>query len=412
MRGIKKIIIGVATVLLLNLMYLLFMMATYCLPTQGQLRDNIGDSLSVWVNEVNCVKPLFDDYGFYLDSFSDMIWANAATISTGDAFKDTVRQPYKVTSQQFTDQETYNNLVAALYYADESSESEYSRYWNLQIGWIKILFQFVTIREVRFLLFSLTSIIAFILLLVLHREGIGIVIPIFGGMYMTSLVLHSTCLSFFGDIVIALTGMLFIACSYRTGWYAKWEYLVYIVIGSLTFANAPLVAPVLTLGMCLLVSVLLRKSSDRQASSWFLLITDSVCWGMGYLGTLLFKQILSQITLGYQTGTDTIAQWIGFEFGIGDRFRILFNNFARLFSPQIVKRPLIVLFIVFAVGGIIKAGRKVDYMLQVLFISMYPIGWILLVARHAQHYFTSNILCVFIAGVSAVLVSKIDFSKL
>ena len=159
MRGIKKIIIGVATVLLLNLMYLLFMMATYFLPTQGQLRDNIGDSLSVWVNEVNCAKPLFDDYGFYLDSFSDMIWANAATISTGDAFKDTVRQPYKVTSQQFTDQETYNNLVAALYYADESSESEYSRYWNLQIGWIKILFQFLTIREVRFLLFSLTSII-------------------------------------------------------------------------------------------------------------------------------------------------------------------------------------------------------------------------------------------------------------
>lgn len=144
---------------IINLMYLLFMMATYFLPTQGQLRDNIGDSLSVWVNEVNCAKPLFDDYGFYLDSFSDMIWANAATISTGDAFKDTVRQPYKVTSQQFTDQETYNNLVAALYYADESSESEYSRYWNLQIGWIKILFQFVTIREVRFLLFSLTSII-------------------------------------------------------------------------------------------------------------------------------------------------------------------------------------------------------------------------------------------------------------
>ncbi len=65
--------------------------------------------------------------------------------------------------------------------------------------------------------------------------------------------------------MIALTGMLFIACSYRTGWYAKWEYLVYIVIGSLTFANAPLVAPVLTLGMCLLVSVLLRKSSDRQS---------------------------------------------------------------------------------------------------------------------------------------------------
>ncbi len=101
-----------------------------------------------------------------------MIWANAATISTGDAFKDTVRQPYKVTSQQFTDQETYNNLVAALYYADESSESEYSRYWNLQIGWIKILFQFVTIREVRFLLFFFDIYnCAFILLLVfLHRE--------------------------------------------------------------------------------------------------------------------------------------------------------------------------------------------------------------------------------------------------
>lgn len=411
MGRIKKIIVGIITVVLLNLMYLLFMMATYCLPTQGQLKDNIGDSLSVWVNEVNCVKPLFDDYGFYLDSFSDMIWANAATISTGDAFKDTVRQSYKVTSQQFTDQETYNNLVAALYYAGESSESEYSRYWNLQIGWIKILFQFVTIREVRFLLFSLTSINAFILLLVLHREGRDIVIPIFGGMYMTSLILHSTCLSFFGDIMIALSGMLFIACRYKTEWYKKWEYLVYIVIGSLTFANAPLVAPVLTLGMCLLVSVLLRKSSDGQASSWLLLITDSVCWGGGYLGTLLFKQILSKLVLGYQTGTDTIVQWIGIEFGIDDRFRILFNNFARLFSPQVVKVPIIVLFMVFAICGIIKSRKKVDYILQIIFVSLYPIGWILLVTRHAQHYFTSNILCIFIAGISALLINLIDFGK-
>lgn len=412
MSRVKKILIGMATVLLLNLIYLLFMMATYCLPTQGQLKDNIGDSLSVWVNEVNCVKPLFDDYGFYLDTFSDMIWANAATISTGNSFTDTVKQSYKVTSQQFTDQETYNNLVAALYYADESSEAEYSRYWNLQIGWIKILFQFVTIREVRFLLFSITSIIAFVLLLVLHREGRDIVIPIFMGIYMTSLVLHSTCLSFFGDIMIALTGMLFIACSYSTSWYTRWEYLVYIVIGSLTFANAPLVAPILTLGMCLLVSILLRKSDDRQASSWLLLISDSACWGLGYLGTLLFKQILSKLVLGYQTGTNTIVQWIGFEFGIGDRIRILFNNFERLFSPLTVKLPIIVLFIAFAVFGIIKAKRKTDYIWQIFFVSLYPIAWILLIARHAQHYFTSNILCIFIAGICSIMVSKINFDKL
>lgn len=94
MRRIKRVIIGIATILFLNLLYLLFMMATYCLPTQGHLKDNIGDSLSVWVNEVNCVKPLFDDYGFYLDTFSDMIWANSATISTGDAFGDAVKQTH------------------------------------------------------------------------------------------------------------------------------------------------------------------------------------------------------------------------------------------------------------------------------------------------------------------------------
>jgi hypothetical protein len=52
---------------------------------------------------------LFDDYGFYLDLFSNMIWVNSATISMGDAFGDAVKQTHKVTSQEFTDQEIYNN---------------------------------------------------------------------------------------------------------------------------------------------------------------------------------------------------------------------------------------------------------------------------------------------------------------
>lgn len=126
----------------------------------------------------------------------------------------------------------------------------------------------------------------------------------------------------------------------------------------------------------------------------------------------MFKQLLSKLVLGYQTGTETIVQWIGLEFGIGDRFRILLNNFDRLFSPQIVKIPIFILFIVLAVIGMWKSRRKIDYTLQILFVSFYPIGWILIVARHAQHYFTSNILCVFIAGISAILVSKINVRKL
>ena len=38
-----------------------------------------------------------------------MIWVNSATISMGDAFGDAVKQTHKVTSQEFTDQEIYNN---------------------------------------------------------------------------------------------------------------------------------------------------------------------------------------------------------------------------------------------------------------------------------------------------------------
>ena len=409
---VGKGVIGIATVAVLNVLFMLFLIGIFKIPMNEAMKTNMGNSLTYWRNDGNADFPLFGDYGYEISDDMDMLWTNSATICSGDPFMDMVRMGY-VFDENAEPRSGWNDLVKAIYDPANGQLADYSRYWNIHVGWLKLLYRYFDIGQIRYLLFMIIAVMFAALEIIFYeKQGIKAALPLAVGTFFSALILHSVCVTYFGDIFNGFLGALVIALCYNKKWFSKWEYLWYIIIGALTFAGTSLIAPLVSLGMCLLTDVLLKQKDDKDRKHWISMCVNTICWIGGYMLTLLWKQGLSKKYLGFQTGTDTIWQWIGPEMGLGERIATVGKNFARTFSPLHFKLPLFILIVVGICICMIKAHKKSTNVLQLLFVSIYPIVWILIIARHSLHWFVATIISIFMIGVLAALMSFIDFDKL
>lgn len=404
-----KFIKGIIIVLLLNVLYFLFMVMAFHIP-KDMMSTNMGLALEVWQHEIDQVEPLFYDDGFYIDSFSDMIWANIASQDTDNPVKTVVSMDYTYVEGCGS----YDNLIAALYYEDAGTQS-YSRYWNLVAGFMRIFFCFFKLRDLRYLFYFITTTLMILVLMRLSKKkGFAGWFPAFIAFTFTVINLHAICFSFCGEILIMFIGMLFVLYLGNQKFYKKNYELLFLLIGSFNFAIGPFVSPTLALGMVLLAHLLYATEALSRRECWKQIVSCSVFWVLGYGGTMLIKQFMAYVMLGSQTGTESVRIWFGPEFGIWGRLNILWNNVLRLFSPQPIKVPIFII-LVLALVWLLKChwskehGKKVA---PILFVSAYPIFWILIIARHSQHWFASNALSVCIFGMLSLALSYVDFNRI
>lgn len=100
MKKISKALLqGIVIMGAMNILYLLFMVLAFSIPKE-KMMTNMGLALEVWQYEAgdDLVQPLFRDKGFYLDSFSDMIWANTASQTVDNPLQMAVAMEYSYPS--------------------------------------------------------------------------------------------------------------------------------------------------------------------------------------------------------------------------------------------------------------------------------------------------------------------------
>ena len=112
-------------------------------------------------------------------------------------------------------------------------------------------------------------------------------------------------------------------------------------------------------------------------------------------------------------GTGRAMAYIALDKGIAERIDRILYCFAGLLDPWKVKLPC--LLMVLAVLGILLCRygfRPAKGTLRLLWIALYPVGWIFVVTRHSQHYWVANILSIFVYAVlSAVCLSVGEIPK-
>lgn len=395
----------------INIVYLLFLSGCFLLPIEPIVK-NVESSLEIWVDVKDPYEvdyAIFDKSTLYWDSFSDMIWANMATVSGSNSLKQAVKLEWYVVNDA-----PWDNLVAAIYYRDTAPKVSYSRYWNINIGFLKILFSFISLSDIRFLMYWIVIIL---LVWLLHRVtkllGLRGTIPIIVAFMMTSLELHAMSLSFFGDIVVMLSFMIILTYLHHDNInkYYKQVNCIFMVIGSLTFAAGPFVVPVLTVGMCLVLWMQLESEKTNKIILCKQIVLNSVWWITGYIASMLMKQVLSKIVIGNQDGVSEALMWFGSEMGVKDRLSVLGAKLIRVFTPIGIKVPFLLLLICVLVVMCFKWRRKSGKTLFLAFIALYPFFWVLIVSRHSIHAFTSNLFAVSFYAITSILLNHIDFEK-
>lgn len=413
MEILKKIGKCLAILVILNIVYMIFMTVAYTTPVDGKVKENVGNSLFTVVNEDQF--PVFHDpNGYWNDITTDLIWLNMAVCEGKNPFEGAMALYYQMTSNIPEDgnPQTYHHLVSALYYngAEGTHMQQYSRYWLLFMGILKPMFLIWEISEIRyifyFVLFALSTTLIYQMGKVLDWRGI---VPLGAAMAVRLWQMHSICLATMPDILIAIISMLLVINMYKKDTFKDKHMYLFLIIGSFSFAFGPLIAPILTLGMPLVLSIMLGNEKSNKIESWIRIIVDSVAWVAGYAISLIFKQMLAKAVIGMQDGTEEALYWFGMDMGFKERIDRIIYCFDGLLSPLNVKLPILLVIIAILIIAIIKNGiNKTGNMLLLLFLALYPIAWIFVVVRHSQHYWAANILSVTVFAILAMLTMSVN----
>ncbi|MDD3368727.1 MAG: hypothetical protein PHP50_07525 [Lachnospiraceae bacterium] len=406
---------GIALLLALNAIFYFFMVFIFSISRDGKLGEKIilhaGESLYTWEDEDKF--PIFKDgKSYWNDLGSDMIWANIAVTTTGNAFQDAAILPFKAVYYEGDQEGTYVNLIQSLYFPDdpETNTPTYSRYWMLMAGVLKLLFIFWQIREIRYIFyFSILGLLVYVTYKIDHILGWKGVLPFTVAAASRVWLMHSICVSTMPDILITLVTMIVILHFYQKEYYPNMQRYIFLVTGAFSFALGPLVAPLLTLGIPLVLNILLLRQKDKDVNAWISTILNSAIWVFGYMGTLLLKQSIAHAFHAIGDGAGQAIMYIGEDMGFMDRINRLGYCFMGLLQPVNVKGPFLALIILALVVMMVKKGfNKCDSSLLLFFVAMYPVIWVFVIARHSQHYFAANIMSIFVYAILSILAYSVN----
>lgn len=415
---LKKVGKCAGIVLIFNVVFIVFLTLTYMIPVDGKIKENVGNSLYALNGEDRF--PIFHDpNGFWFDNGTDMGWINMAVTQTDKPLADAVGMYWKITlDEPPEDQERdYYDLIQALYYpnADNTATMDYSRCGVLMVGILKVLFLVYEISDIRYILyFSVFALTVFLIYKLCTIGQTRLVAPLAVAMAIRLWQMNAACFTTVQDIWIALAAMIAVIYMIQNNTFKDKHIYLFLITGIFAYEMGMLIAPVLTLGMPLALSVVLNKENDRDIKSWIRVLTDSIVWVMGYICSMLFKQILASIVLSDLdgTGTSVMRYWLAPELGIESRIDRIVYCLGGLFSPMRVKLPIMILIIVVMMVFIIKYGyKKINNNLLLLFVGLYPFAWIFIFTRHSQHYWVANILSISVFALLSILSLQIKERK-
>ena len=262
----------------------------------------------------------------------------------------------------------------------------YARYWNGYILTLRPLLTFLSYQQIRYLNMYLFLLLFCLVFSGLHRQigfpqALAFVLSVAG----TFAVLIPESLQYVSVYFIMLGMMcvlLYARGKARVG-------ILFMVCGMVTNYFDILTAPLLTLGMPLILWVLLeRKTGIRE------LFRLSLLWGLGYAGCWIMKWCLGSLILHRNVFADALQTA---QFRVAGNSEYPLNRMEALRVNAVTywlakgNRPFAVLTILIALAAFFfRRNLEFDRSLapRLLIIAFFPLVWVLILANHSQlHYF-------------------------
>lgn len=408
---------GILLLLLLNALYLLFMTLAYCIPREGRVKMHIEESLGTWQNE--STSPVFDNMkAYWPDVHSDLIWVNCALSETnGHPLWSAVALPYQTNPNVDSQEDDYQwqNIVTALYYSQDPTtvNQTYSRYWMLCVGVLRILFVFLNAAEMRYFFWMINaSLFLYVACRISQRLGWRGLLPFGLAFLFRNLLLNTASVSTGCDVFLSLLAMAVVLTFGSRSRWNRIRPLFYLCIGSLSFALGPLVAPLLTVTMPMILEISLQEtdgSHRKERALWKDALLGGLFWFAGYVGSMVIKGIISDVIVGDSgNGGGTFLYYLAPDQGILPRLSRIVYCLHGLLAPLNIKVPYVILLVIaiallFRKKGTVRPRHAGLY----LAIACLPVLWSFVIVEHSKHFFVANIYAALVYALLTLVFSAV-----
>ena len=313
------------------------------------------------------------------------------------------------------------------------SGNGYSRYWHGYLSWVRPMLLFFSYLDIRYILmFVFMFLMSACVLRINDRLGRAYSWIFTLCMTLVYFIMIPWSLQFCEVFLITMGTMLYVLKRHDSSWDVFSVGEMFLVIGMITQYLDFLTAPLLTLGMPLVIILLLNikeNGADSKLKNWAVLIHSCITWAIGWALSLAAKLVIGTLVLGRNIIEDAFNQVAfrvnGNEDSQVNRIAAIVKNIysSMPFSNVIgkgEKRAIIIVGIVYIAffAAIIflwiRYRRKsmwVTY-LPVFAAAFLPIAWFIVMAQHSQvHFFyTYRIMIITWFAVLAGFTGCIDWN--
>jgi len=384
---------------------------------RSKVVSNIEKSrISILQQGIN--KPLlFNSNAYILDTFSDGIMINMSyAVESSKPIKSALEGNQKILRNSANVSENLTNL-----FSDSiTSNWSYGRYWH---GWmvvIRPLLVFFDYSEIRYLnIIFMTLLLIIFLGMVYKYIGINAELAFILGFLLVNFWIVPLCLHYSSVFYLALIfGIILILLRNKPHIFG----LCFFTVGSLTCFFDLLSAPMVTLGVCLVLAYMLISNNHHTfLSEAKIMFNYCVLWFLGYSLTWATK-IMLLLTLNNKTVfTEAISQIIlrsgsnsGKVMSLSQRFLNIEKNFEMLGLNKILLLVFIMVIFIAILVCLFYDKEKIKKVSMLACIGFIPMMWYVLIGDHSKVHtrFTYRALITTIVSYIYMLFVLIDKNSL
>lgn len=383
--------------------YLLFAVGSYWVP-QAPVEHHVVKTLERGDLADDQPRAFLPRLQCRMDNYTDALILNQAyTLRSKDLIDGIMLVP-RLTCERLPFEEL--RVAVGMDTVADQSTATYARYWHGNTFLARYLLFFWDYPTIRLLFYILSSLLMLWCgVLLWRRGGWQLAVAIGIGLACSYVFMMQFSLQLGMVLFIALGGMIALSRGKRH------KLMVFFTLGSLTAYFDLLTAPMLTLGLPLVVMLSLEPE-EKLSKAFTGLTLSSLLWAVGYGLTWVTKWILATLLTSENIWTDGLHN-------VSNRSGVLDEN-GRLDALMANLDLLPWAFIVMAIAVIIvlacwhfhKQGWR--HALPLLVVAFIPWVWYLFAANHSylHNWFTFRAQAVSVAAILLALMQLVDWNKL
>lgn len=285
----------------------------------------------------------------------------------------------------YDSKEDKNNQILnleKLYQKQDINPVNYFRYWHGYLIFLRPLLVFFSYKEIKIIL-TIILYLLFIYFVNLSLKELGkqITFAFLTGFLFVDFFYVGWSLSFFSPFFLGLMAAIYLL---KKGKQIKYPYYLFFITGGLTSFFDLLSAPLVSLGLPLLVQAVKKiRFKDIVLSGFF--------WSFGYLLIWITKWLIVEVVFFKGAISAGISQIINRTVSQPDinfsYFKTLKLNVFQLIGYDKINKILVFSIFIFALVFLIKKfsikKNKLKKIFLLFFIALIPYFWYLIAANHS-----------------------------